>query len=159
MSKKTHNCLNCNSTGSISVQIELNETNTGIVIKVSKCGCCGQYHALDDNGKLIKYEIENSSHEQFQKILNKIKEVSELPVNKKQTTKVIVMHPTTMEAVKEHITHYHNIPANLHGFMFDNRWPVYMSNRLPKYHFTFMTQSQYDQFLLEEEFPKSHSNY
>lgn len=59
-------------------------------------------------------------------IVEKIIEISDQLEAFKDNSQVIVMHPSTMMLVREHITRYHDIYNTREAFVFDDRIPLYI---------------------------------
>lgn len=78
--------------------------------------------------------------------IEKILEVSEQLKDFKDNSQVLVMHPSTMMLVREHVTRYHDIYNTREAFSFDGRIPLYLSFRLPVNHFSMMTEKEYRDF-------------
>ena len=77
-------------------------------------------------------------------ILNKINELIEEFETEKSKQKVLVMHPSAMILVKDKITMYHDLYRTRESFVFDGKITLFPSFCLPKNHFAFMTNSEYE---------------
>lgn len=79
-------------------------------------------------------------------VIDQISEIQEKFDKINSERKVLVVHPTVMEALKDHITiSYpdHNITA----YMFDGKVQMYLSFKLPKDHFCMVTMQEYEEHL------------
>lgn len=78
-------------------------------------------------------------------IIDKINSIYLEFEKKKGEKKVLVMHPSTMELLKDKITRFQNIYNTREAFLFDGKITLYLSFKLAVNNFSFMTNSQYEE--------------